>query len=78
MTGCEGAEAAFRRWFGERLQAGREEAGLSRAALARRMPPPTESRTIRAWERGEIYPRPANIAALLKALEVEPRQLFGD
>jgi transcriptional regulator with XRE-family HTH domain len=69
-------ERAFRLWFGQRIRAARERRGLSQNALARMLPPPIESGTIGGWERGEVFPRPANIAAILTALETTPESLF--
>jgi len=69
-------ETAFRRWFGSQIRAARTARGLSQSELARMLPPPIESRTVRGWEHGEVFPRPANIAALVDALDTTPQALF--
>lgn len=69
-------EESFRLWFGQRIRATRERRGLSQNALARMLPAPIDSGTVGGWERGEVFPRPANIAAILAALEMTPEALF--
>lgn len=69
-------EDAFRRWFGAQLRAARKAQGLSQATLARMLPGTIESGQIGGWERGEIYPRPANLAALITVLDTTPHDLF--
>jgi transcriptional regulator with XRE-family HTH domain len=71
-------DVEFRRWFGSQLRAAREQRGLSRAELARMLPGSIESTALRVWETGKVYPRAANVAAILTALEVPPDAVFGD
>jgi transcriptional regulator with XRE-family HTH domain len=71
-------EDEFRIWFGQRIRAARAQRGLSQSAFARMLPPPVDSGTVGGWERGEVFPRPANIAAILVALETTPEGLFCD
>ena len=69
-------EEAFRLWFGARLRAARQAHGISQATLARMLPGTIESGLVGGWERGTVYPRPANIAALITVLEMTPQDLF--
>lgn len=65
--------------FGARLRAAREEAGLSRPALARRLHAvgaPAEALTIYRWERGQRSPRRQHVEALADVLGVEPDWLL--
>jgi transcriptional regulator with XRE-family HTH domain len=71
-------EEDFRDWFGQRLRAAREARGLSQGALARMLPGAAESGHVGGWERGEFFPRPVNIAALITALETTPHAFFCD
>lgn len=42
------------------------------------LPGSIESTALRVWETGKVYPRAANVAAILTALEVPPDAVFGD
>lgn len=68
----------FRIWFGGRLLAARKKRGLSQGVFARRLPPPIESRTVRGWEKGDVFPEVRNIVAILAALEMSPDEFFCD
>ena len=60
---------------GDRLQAAREAAGLSRDALAVRLQLSSPAR-IRVWELGLERPRPRFVPQLAAALKVEPLHLL--
>lgn len=60
---------------GELLMRLRQEAGLARAEVARRVGV-WDSASVAAWERGRQQPSPANVPLLAAALSVPPLDLF--
>jgi transcriptional regulator with XRE-family HTH domain len=69
-------EQTFKQWFGQRIRRAREQRGLTRNALARMLPATIDPGVLGNWERGEVYPRAANIAAIIDALDTTPHDLF--
>ena len=69
------AELADERIRGELLMRLRQDAGLSRAEIARRVSV-WDRASVRAWERGTQQPSPAKIPLLASALGVKPVDLF--
>jgi transcriptional regulator with XRE-family HTH domain len=64
--------------IGQRIRERREELGLSRDDLARKMPGKTNGNAIYRWERGRHEARPDALEALADALEVPVAYFFVD
>ena len=62
--------------FGERLQARREELGLSRAELAQRLG--VSPSAVSNYERSISFPKEEMMLQIFDALETEPNELFQD
>lgn len=60
---------------GPLLQRLREEAGMTRSEVARRVGV-WDSASVAAWERGRQQPAPVNVPLLARALGVQPLDLF--
>jgi transcriptional regulator with XRE-family HTH domain len=64
--------------IGQRIRERREELGLSRDDLARKMPGKTNGNAIYRWERGRHEARPDALEALADALDVPVAYFFVD
>jgi transcriptional regulator with XRE-family HTH domain len=62
--------------FGWNLRIARQRAGLTQQDLADRLG--IKQSGISLWERGLCVPKPASIARLAKALEIEPSELLRE
>lgn len=64
--------AEFVEQMGARIRARREDLGLSRPDLARRMPGKVSENQIYRWEAGKHQPKADTLEALAAALETQP------